>query len=136
RREELGFRRLKTGLYRIEIVRHDLDAAAEPEPEAEDETDDEADDEGAKAGPGGDDVEIAGRRAQDDEDDHRPDRARRSTPRARTIRGELRISALGQSRRLSFALADDEVRAEVASVEVTRFEVLVPVDGPPPPPIR
>lgn len=136
RREELGFRRLKTGLYRIEIVRHDLDAAAEPEPEAEDETDDEADDEGAKAGPGGDDVEVAGRRAQDDEDDHRPDRARRSTPRARTIRGEVRISALGQSRRLSFALADDEVRAEVASVEVTRFEVLVPVDGPPPPPIR
>ena len=138
RREELGFRRLKTGLYRIEIVRHDLDAAAEPDEPTDDETgdEDEADDRGAKAEPGGDDVQVAGRRAPDDRDDDRHHRARPAAPPARTIRGEVRISALGQSRRLSFTLADDEVRTGVASVEVTRFEVLVPVDGPPPPRTR
>ena len=137
RREELGFRRLRTGLYRIEIVRHDLDAAAEPEEATDDETgnEDETDDPGAKAEPDGDDVEVAGRRAADDRDDDRTGGARPPAPRARTIRGEVRISALGESRRLPFTLADDEVRTGVASVEVTRFEVLVPVDGPPPPSI-
>lgn len=132
RREDLGFRRLKTGLYRIEIVRHDLGGAPAPEDEEAGEPDEDRDDEAAKDEETGDDVRVAGARPADDEDDD-SGRSRRSAPRLRTIRGEVRISALGQSRRLDFTLADDEVRTGVASIEVTRFEVLVPVDGPPPP---
>ncbi|MBN1773541.1 MAG: FecR domain-containing protein [Deltaproteobacteria bacterium] len=132
RRETLGFRRLRTGTYRIELVRHDLGAAPEPEDEAEDDPEDETGDEAAKADETGDDVRVAGHPVAEPDDDG-ADRARRPAPRLRTIRGELRIGALGQSRRVEFTLEDDEVRTGLASVEVTRFEVMVPVDGPPPP---
>ena len=136
RRETLGFRRLRTGTYRIELVRHDLGAAEPPEADA----DDEAEDEAAQDDRPGDDVSVAGLRVPDPDDDEGADdsddeaaRTRRPALRLSTIRGELRINALGQSRRVSFTLEDDQVRAGVAAIEVTRFEVMVPVDGPPPP---
>ncbi|MBI5486637.1 MAG: FecR domain-containing protein [Deltaproteobacteria bacterium] len=104
RRENLGFRRLQTGLYRIEIVRHGAAKAV-------DEPDEASDEEGERA------VERSSGRAVTAED----------------VRGEVTIRAMGTTRRLSFSLGDDDVRVPVASVEVERFEVMVPVDGPPEP---
>jgi hypothetical protein len=133
RREDLGFRRLRVGLYRIEIVRHGVavaETATEEEP-ADDRDDGEVQDEEPSSAASGD-IRYAGDERPQDRDE--PAAARRRDVRHEdVVHGEVRITALGSSRRFSFTLDESDVRAPVGSVEVERFEVMVPADGPPEP---
>ncbi|MBI5500618.1 MAG: FecR domain-containing protein [Deltaproteobacteria bacterium] len=133
RRENLGFRRLQVGLYRIEIVRHGrAEEADEPEEASDEKEGERADERSSGRAVAADEGDI---RYADDGDEGERAVARSSgrAVAAEDVRGEVTIRAMGTTRRLSFSLDDDDVRVPVASVEVERFEVMVPVDGAPEP---